>query len=376
MLVDGRLVTAAHGAAYPVVDPASGAIIAHAPDASVEDLDAAVGAARRAFDETGWSTDLELRLRCVRQLHAALVEHSGAMHGLLTAESGMPVALARGRQYDGAVADLLAASGAEIGSPTGSVAGVVAVLTPFTDPLRIALERVTAAMLRGDTVVLKPAADTPWVACQLGRLAAEHTDLPNGVLNVVPTRDVDVAVALTTDRRVDAVAFSGSAVVAERVRHQAAGKRQVIDVGGAVTVEVSPADDLTRVVRDTARAVATHAGQACGAPSRIRVSRERHHEAVDLAVAAMTAIVPGDPTDPDTVCGPVISAAHRDRVRRYLSLAEQEGGKVMVGGGTPPGRDNGFWIEPAVVTGLGADARAAREEILGPVLVVIATEDQ
>lgn len=376
MLVDGRLVTAAHGAAYPVVDPATGAIIAHAPDASVDDMDAAVDAARRAFDQTAWATDLELRRRCVRQLHAALAEHAAAMRGLLTAESGMPVALARGRQYDGVLPGLLEAADAVPGSVPRSATGVLAVVTPFTDPLRIAMERLLPALLHGDTVVLKPAADTPWVACELGRLAAEHTDLPNGVLNVVPTRDVDVAIGLTTDARVDAVAFTGSAVVAERVRHQAAGKRQAIDAGDAVTVEVSPGDDLVRIVGDAARAVASHAGQACGVPARIRVPRDRHDEAVELAVEAMAATVPGDPTDPRTVCGPVMSAVQRDRVRRYLTLAEREGGKVMVGGGTPPGRDRGFWIEPAVVTGLGADARAAREEILGPVLVVLAAEDE
>lgn len=371
MLVDGRLVGAAHGAAYPVVDPATGAIIAHAPDASAEDMDAAIAAARRAVDETGWSTDAELRRRCVRQLHAALVEHADPVRGLLVAEAGMPVALTRGRQYDGAVGGLLDDSGGE----PGGTAGVLAVLTPFTDPLRIALERLVPAMLRGDSVVLKPAADTPWVACELGRLAAEHTDLPLGVLNVVPTRDVDVAIGLTTDPRVDAVAFTGSTGVAERVRHQSAGKRQQVDVGGAVTLEVPAAADLAGTVRDAARAVAAHAGQACGVPARIRVPRDRHDEAVEVAVDAMAGFTPGDPTDPDTVCGPVISAVHRDRVRRYLALAEQEGGKVMVGGGAPPGRDTGFWVEPAVVAGLGADARVAREEILGPVLLVLAEED-
>lgn len=379
MLCDGRLVGAAHGAAYPVINPATGRLIAQAPDASVEDVAAAVEAARRAFDESAWAHDVALRRHGLRQLHRALIEHGEAFRELLVAEAGVPVALTSGEQYDEPVDALrtMIDEAERDGTSLRAPVGVVAALTPWSAPLQIALARIAPALLAGNTVVLKPAADTPWVACELGRLAAEHTDLPPGVLNVAATRDVDVAIALTADSRVDLVSLTGSALTAARVEHQAeaAGTQVELEIGARESVVVPDTEDLTAAVRTAAYEVAVQAGQRCGVPTRLLVPRERYDEAVQVAADTMRALVPGDPTEAATVCGPVISAVHRDRIRRYVALAEKEGSTVVCGGGVPGGHEGGFWFEPTVVAGRDPDARSAREEILGPVLTVLVHDE-
>ena len=371
MLLDGALVEAKDGARYPVADPSTGERVAMLPQGSEADVDAAVAVARRTFDVTGWSSDLEQRVHGLRQLHAALVEEAPAIRALTVRPAGVPVSLLDGEWYDGAVAGLagLVDTAAAVQHPAP---GVTAVVTPWTSPHQLLLDRVGRALLGGDTVVLKPGAETAWLACELARLAVEHTALPPGVLNVVTTRDVDAAIALTTDPRVDRVSFTGSAVVAQRVRHQATGggKRLDLTVGGAASRAVSDDEDLEAAVRDTAYRVAVNAGQRCGVPTRLEVPGERYDAAVDVAVDAMAALSPGDPADPATVCGPVVSPVQRDRVRRYVALAVQEGGRIACGEQLPE-RERGWWVAPTVVAGLDDRARVANEEILGPVLVVV-----
>ncbi len=392
LLVDGKLVGSSDASTFAILDPATGAVIGHAPDATAEDMEAAIAAARRAFDETGWSTDVELRVRCLRQLHCALVDHGDIMRALTTAEAGAPAFLTTGPQYDVPVEALrwtvdLAESYAwetdlgvaePMGIPTRrtvrrEAVGVVAAITPWNFPNQINLAKIGPALAAGNTVVLKPAPDTPWVAAELGRLAAEHTDLPPGVLNVVTTSDNDVAALLTTDERVDLVSFTGSTATGRAIMAAAAPtlKKVFLELGGKSAAIVLDDADLTAAVSTAAFSVSIHAGQGCALTTRLLVPRERYDEAVKVAADTMRSIGTGDPADPGTVCGPVISAVQRARIQSYLDLAREEGGTIITGGGTPEGRDSGFWVEPSVVAGLSNDSRVAREEIFGPVLVVI-----
>jgi aldehyde dehydrogenase (NAD+) len=392
MLVDGKLVGASGGGTFPILNPATGEVIGHAPDGTAADLDAAVAAARRAFDETGWSTDLGLRIRCLRQLHKALVDHGEIMRALTTAEVGAPAFLTTGPQYDvpvdtlGWTIDLAEGYAWEtdlgvaepMGIPTRrtirrEAVGVVAAITPWNFPNQINLAKVGPALAAGNTVVLKPAPDTPWVAAELGRLAVEHTDLPPGVLNVVTTSDNSVASLLTTDERVDLVSFTGSTATGRAIMAAAAPtlKRVFLELGGKSAAIVLDDADLAAAVGTAAFSVCIHAGQGCALTTRLLVPRVRYDEAVRVAADTMRSIGAGDPTDPGTVCGPVISAAQRDRVLAYLDLAREEGGTIVSGGAVPEGRDRGFWVEPTVIAGLTNESRVAREEIFGPVLVVI-----
>ena len=391
LLIDGELTAASDGTTYPILNPATGEEIGQAPDASAEDVDAAIAAARGAFDETDWSTDVGLRVRCLRQLHQALVDNAEEMRALTTAEAGAPAFLTAGPQYDVPVESLrwtidLAEvyaweSDLGVAEPMGiptrrtmrrEAVGVVAAITPWNFPNQINLAKVGPALAAGNTVVLKAAPDTPWLACELGRLAAEHTDLPPGVLNVVTPRSNEVAAQLTTDPRVDLVSFTGSTATGRAIMAAAAPtlKKVFLELGGKSAAIVLDDADLAAAVGTAAFSVCIHAGQGCALTTRLLVPRERYDEAVELAAATMASIGAQDPTDPGTICGPVISEVQRDRVLAYLDLAESEGGRFATGGKVID--QDGFWVEPTVVAGLDNTSRVAQEEIFGPVLVVIA----
>jgi aldehyde dehydrogenase (NAD+) len=393
LLVDGKLTPATGGATFETIDPATEEVLGVAADASAADLDAAVAAARRAFDETSWATDVALRVRCLRQLHDALAGHAGELRELTVAEVGAPVFLTSGAQLEGPVADLawvadlLESYGGwreDLGeaTPMGirshrwllrEPAGVVGAITPWNFPHQLNLAKVGPALAAGCTVVLKPAPDTPWCAAAVARLAAEETDLPPGVLNVVTGADHGLGAQLASDPRVDLVSFTGSTATGKRVMATAAERlaRVFLELGGKSAFVVLDDADLGAACAMAAFAACTHAGQGCAITTRLVVPRARFDEAVERTATTMRALAPGDPRDPGTVCGPLISARQRDRVEGYLRLAEEEGGSFACGGGRPGDRDRGFFVAPTLVVGLDNGARVAQEEVFGPVLVAL-----
>jgi aldehyde dehydrogenase (NAD+) len=395
LLIDGKLREASDGATFDIVNPATEEVIGAAPAATVADVAAAIAAARRAFDQTEWSTDVDFRLHCLRQLHEALVQHGPEMRTLTTTEVGAPTSLTTGPQYDVPVASLswmidLAAryeweSDLGVAQPMGistarrlrrEAVGVVAAITPWNFPNQINLAKLGPALAAGNTVVLKAAPDTPWVAAELGRLAAEQTDLPPGVLNVITSPHNAAGEVLTSDPRVDLISFTGSTATGRAVMAAAAPtlKRVFLDLGGKSAAVVLDDGDLGAGAGLAAYSVCMHAGQGCALTTRLIVPRSRYDEAVEIAANTMRYVPVGDPTDPQTVCGPLISAVQRDRVEAYLALAVEEGGRFAVGGARPAGAafERGFWAAPTVIAELDNSARTAREEIFGPVLVVLA----
>ncbi|WP_026401492.1 aldehyde dehydrogenase [Actinomadura rifamycini] len=394
--IDGKLRGSGGGASFPILNPATGQEIGRAPDGTAADVDAAVAAARRAFDETAWSSDRALRIRVLRQFHRALLDDADRLRALTTAEAGAPAFFVTGPQFDTPVESLkwtidLAEGYAwetdlGVGTTMGirsrrtvrrEPVGVVAAITPWNFPNQINLAKIGPALAAGNTVVLKPAPDTPWLASELGRLFAEHTDVPPGVFNVVTPRDNDTAALLTTDPRVDLVSFTGSTATGRAIAAAAAPtlKRVFLELGGKSAAIVLDDADLASAVGTTAFAASVHAGQGCAITTRLLVPRDRYDEAVEIAAATMGSLGAKDPLDPGTICGPVISAAQRDRVKGYLDLAAREGGRFATGGGIAEQEGElagGFWIEPTVVAGLDNTARVAQEEIFGPVLTVIA----
>ncbi|PKH40607.1 aldehyde dehydrogenase (NAD+) [Nocardioides alpinus] len=360
--VDGVERATTEGWTFPARNPADGQLLWQVPDAGIADVHAAVHAAWRAFHETQWSTDTALRAEVVLRFQEALVARSDELALLLAAETGVPIAL-RAAHVDAPIAGLRADRQQE-------PPGVTAVITPATSPLAVAIEEIGRVLVAGGTVVLKPAPEAASAALELGRIGLDI--LPRGVLNVVSTRDVDVAIALTLDDRVDEVSLTGSAVTAERVQvaGERAGKRVRLDVGGPRTIHAPDDGDLAAVVAAAAVSVAANAGQGCRLPSSVVVPAHRHAEAVDAAVATMAEVVVGDPAGPDTLCGPLRSTVARARVLRYLDLARAEGGTMEVGGRALD-RD-GWWVPPTVISGLDRQSRLVREEVLGPVLMVVA----
>lgn len=389
-LIDGKLVAASDGSSYPILNPATGEEIGRAPDGTAADVDAAVAAARRAFDETGWSTDLALRVRCLRQLHQALLDDADAFRALTTAEVGMPGFMMGAAGFDVPVEGLkwvtdLAETyefetdlgvAAPMGIPSRRTVrrepvGVVAAITPWNVPTQINLAKVGPALAAGCTVVLKPAPDTPWVAAELGRLVAEHTDIPAGVFNVVTPSSNEVAAQLTVDPRVDMVSFTGSTAVGKAIMAAAAPtlKKVFLELGGKSAAIALDDADVAAVAGGTAFAACIHAGQGCAITTRLVVPRDRYEEAVQVAAATMESIGATDPADPNAICGPVISPAQRDRVASYFDIAREEGGTFATGGSVID--QPGNWVQPTVVAGLDNSSRLAQEEIFGPVLVVI-----
>ena len=396
LLIDGQLRPARSGKVFETVNPATGDVLGVAADGSAEDLDEAICAARRAFDTTGWSTDVAHRVRGLRQLQAAFEKHAEEIRAMTVAETGSPISLTYSAQLDtpvgslGWVADLAEryewetdlGNAEPLGIPSHrwlrrEATGVVGAITPWNVPHQINLAKLGPALAAGNTVVLKPAPDTPWCATVLGRLIAEETDIPAGVVNVVPSSDHAIGAMLSTDPRVDQVSFTGSTATGRKVMASAADtvKKVFLELGGKSAFVILDDADLRGACATAAFTVCTHAGQGCAITTRLLVPRSLYDEAVDSTSRVMAKLPAADPTDPGTICGPLISVRQRDRVEGYLKLAVEEGGSFAVGGGRPEGLDGGFFVEPTLIVGVGNDARVAQEEIFGPVLVVIPFDD-
>lgn len=392
LLIDGKLLPGSAGT-FPTVNPATEEVLGAAAAAGADDMARAIDAARRAFDESDWSTNTALRVRCVRQLRDAMLAHIEELRELTISEVGAPRMLTSAAQLEGPVADLsFAADTAEsyafsqdlgeaspMGIPTRRTVarepvGVVGAITPWNFPHQINLAKLGPALAAGNTVVLKPAPDTPWCAAALGELIVEHTDFPAGVVNIVTSSDHALGALLAKDPRVDMISFTGSTATGRSVMADAAAtiKKVFLELGGKSAFLVLDDADLAGACSMSAFTASMHAGQGCAITTRLVVPRARYDEAVAAATATMSSIKPGDPNDSGTVCGPLISARQRDRVQGYLDSAVAEGGSFACGGGRPADKPTGFFIEPTVIAGLDNAARVAREEIFGPVLTVIA----
>jgi aldehyde dehydrogenase (NAD+) len=396
MLIGGRLVAAATGQTYDNVDPATEQVLGVTADGGPVDMDAAVTAARAAFDETGWAGDVALRLRCLRQLHAAHLAHAEQLRATCVAEVGAPVLLTYGPQLDAPVggiawvADLLEGYGWTEDLGVGEVfglrsqrvvhrepVGVVGAITPWNFPVQINLAKVAAALAAGNTVVLKPAPDTPWCATLLGRMVAEETDIPPGVLNIVTSSGHEVGQQLTEDPRVDLVSFTGSTATGRKVMTAAAGnlKQVFLELGGKSAAVVLPDADVAKAAGSTGVQICAHAGQGCAITSRLLLPRSRYDEGVAAVVDTMGSLAYGDPTDPSNLMGPLVSAAQRARVLGYVDQGVGEGAALALGGGTPDHLPTGYYVEPTVLVDVDPGATVAQEEIFGPVLVVLAYDD-
>ncbi|WP_024794873.1 aldehyde dehydrogenase [Tomitella biformata] len=393
LLIDGKLVpSSASGRTFPIINPATEETLGHAADGSAEDMDAAIAAARDAFDNTNWSRDHALRARCLRQLRDALQGHLEELREITIAEVGAPAFFLRGPQLEGPIEDLgyfagLAETyqwetGLGVARPMGIPSrrtvfregiGVVGAITPWNFPHQINFAKLGPALAAGNTVVLKPAPDTPWCAALVGKVIAEETDFPPGVINIVTSSDHGLGAQLSADPRVDLISFTGSTATGKAVMVAAADslKKVFLELGGKSAFIVLDDTDVAGACGMAAFTVATHAGQGCALTTRLLVPREQYDAAVAATAKAMAGLRPGDPADPGTICGPLISATQRARVESYLELAVAEGGTIVCGGGRTQGRERGYYIDPTLIAGVDNSARVAREEIFGPVLVIL-----
>jgi len=398
LLIGGKWVEAS-GGTYDVVNPATEEVVGAAPDASVADAEAAAAAAREALP--GWAaTAPEERQALMVAAAEAIRRKAGELLPLVIAETGATAAVGSRMQVPVA-ADRFARYGRDLRhvaqhplapqvaqatplAPGGLVSalalrqpvGVVACVTSFNFPMVNMAGKVAPALAMGNTVVVKPAPQDPLAVIELVRILDE-VGFPPGVVNLVNASQPSPASALVESPDVDMISFTGSTQVGVRIAEAGARtmKRLLLELGGKGACIVLDDADVKAAVGCIGSTWSFHSGQICTAPTRAVVHRSLLDEVLERLSGYAGALRVGDPTDPATVVGPLISAAQRDRVEGRIASGLAEGARLVVGGGRPAGLDKGFYVEPTLLTGTN-DMYVAREEIFGPVVVVVSFDDE
>jgi aldehyde dehydrogenase (NAD+) len=390
IFVGGRWRPSVDGTEHKVVNPASGEVLGHAVLAGDADVDAAVAAARASFDAGVWADRSPSERAGVLRAAADYLEDLGdAAVDLLTRELGCPRWFAQRahvpnplrhlRYYAGMIeteqTDEPRTDGTNHSLVVREPVGVVGAITPWNGPLSTPALKAAPALAAGCSVVLKPPPETPLTAYLLADAFAA-AGLPEGVLSIVPA-DREVGEHLVRHRDVDKIAFTGSTAAGRRIMALCAERiaRVTLELGGKSAAIMLDDADLEHVVRSLVPMAMMVNGQACIAQTRVLVPRARHTEVADALAAAFAALPVGDPFDPQTQIGPLVSDRQRQRVEGYLSLAAQEGARV-IGGGRPEHLGDGYYVCPALLTGVDNAMRVAQEEIFGPVVAVIPYDDE
>ncbi len=392
MLIDGKLTEAASGRTFDNINPSTEEVVGQVADGGEQDMRTAIEAARRAFDETNWSTDREFRKRCLQQLKDGLEREKETLRPQIVAEVGAPIALTYAIQQDTCIEDLqwdidqidrqqweqqlpvheffgMRSRRLVVREPVG----VVGAITPWNFPFMLNLSKLGPALAAGNTVVLKPAPDTPWSATFIGKVIAEQTDIPPGVVNVVTSGDpATVGEILTTDPRVDMVSFTGSTATGRRIMANGADtiKKVFLELGGkSANIILDDADFASTV--GMGAMVCVHAGQGCAITTRMLLPHSRYDEGVEMLKTAFENVPYGDPTDMANLQGPLINARQLERVLGYIEMGKAEGARLLVGGKRSDRFDKGYFVEPTLFVDVKPDMTIAQEEIFGPVLAVI-----
>ena len=380
MLIDGKWVPAASGATLDVVGPAHGTVIARAPAADAEDVDRAVRAARRAFDDGVWSRrPIAERARVLHRFADIIERRIEELYRLETLNNGRPIRETRAQisrlpewyRYNAAL--LLADRTAVVPMPGPYHSftqrfplGVVGILSSFNHPLMIGSKSLAPALATGNSVVLKPSEQTPLTTLTLGDMAVE-AGFPDGVLNIINGLGPVAGAALCEHPDVAKITFTGGTQPGRAVALAAARRfaKATVELGGKSPVIVFDDAPLDDTAKGVAFAGFIAAGQTCIAGTRLLVQRQIHDALVEALVACARRIRIGDPAATDTQMGPVISSRARDRIMDYIAIGQREGATIATGGGTPhvAGCEGGWFVEPTVMVGVSNDMRVARDEI-------------
>lgn len=393
LIIDGEEVDAVSGETMPVVNPTTGEEVARVAAAGPDDVDRAVRSALAAFRSGVWSgLPIAERSRVLHRFADALEDRLDLLYEMETLYNGRPVTetraqIARLPEWYRYNAALLIADRTDVVPMPGPYhsytrrfpLGVVGILSSFNHPLMIGSKSLAPALAAGNSVVLKPSEQTPMTSIALAEIALE-SGLPPGVLNVVQGAGPVAGAALAEHPDIAKVTFTGGTDAGRSVATAAASRfaKHTVELGGKSPVLVFADSPVAEAARGVAFSGFVGAGQTCIAGTRVLVERTVHDEFVAALVEQAERIRIGDPRLPETQLGPVISAQARDRVADYVRLGLEEGAHLATGGEAPtvPGCEGGFFVSPTVFTGARNDMRVAREEIFGPVLVVIAVDDE
>ncbi|MFF9038430.1 aldehyde dehydrogenase family protein [Streptomyces sp. NPDC014892] len=385
LFIDNEWRPSADGRSQALVNPATEEEFGRVALASSADVDAAVRAARTAFDEGPWPR-LSVKERADHMLALAdeLERHTDAIAEVVTAETGLVLGAARGNplafagllRYYASLADSAGLHEVRTGL-TGATAriekrpvGVVAAIVPWNAPLGLAAFKVPPALLAGCTVIMKPSDFSPLSAGYVAD-AALKVGLPAGVINVL-TAGPEQSQELVSHPGVDKVTFTGSTGVGRAIAASAAPtlKQVTLELGGKSPAVILPDADLDRIVHTLTINVCNNNGAVCANPSRLIVPESRKDEIVGALAEAFARVKVGDPTGPDATVGPMINKAHYEKVLGFFETARQEGATFAVGGDRAPGFDKGYYVSPTIITDVSPGSRIAQEEIFGPVTAV------
>jgi phenylacetaldehyde dehydrogenase len=391
MLIDGKWVNAASGKTFPTYNPATGEVLAQIAEGDQQDIDAAVKAARKAFDSGPWPRmTASERGKLVWKLADLLEEHLEEFATLETLDNGKPLTVARAAdvplaaemfRYMAGWANKLEGTTIPLSVPYTPGAtyhaytlrepvGVVGQIIPWNFPLLMAAWKLAPALAAGCTVVLKPAEQTPLSALRLGELIME-AGFPNGVVNIVPGFGETAGAALAAHDQVDKIAFTGSTEVGKLIVHAATGnlKKVSLELGGKSPNVVFKDADLDTAIAGAASAIFFNQGQCCCAGSRLYVERPVFDKVVEGVAAKAEKIKVGPGLDPGTHMGPLVSEEQLQRVCNYLEIGMAEGARAASGGRKLGGK--GYFVEPTVLVNTNDHMKVVQEEIFGPVVAAI-----
>jgi phenylacetaldehyde dehydrogenase len=388
MLIGGQWVQAASRETFETVNPANATTITTVASAGAADVDRAVDAARRAFEDRAWSDmNPHQRTRVLLRIADIIEAHADELALIESLDVGIPIRLARYQiaiaaetfqYYAGWPTKMLGTVNPvdasvhcyTVREPVGVCAGII----PWNGPLTMAAWKIAPALACGNTVILKPAEQSPLSALRFGELVSE-CGLPDGVVNIVTGLGETAGAAIAAHPGIDKVSFTGSTETGKKILGASVGnlKRVTLELGGKSPHIIMPDADLELAARNAASGFCLLTGQVCVAGTRILVHETVHDEFADALAKQIAAYQVGDPFAEDTMLGPVVSAAQFDRVTGYVALGQQEGARIAVGG--EPVQGPGYFVEPTLFEGVRNDMRLAREEIFGPVAALLPFRD-
>ncbi|WP_309142299.1 aldehyde dehydrogenase [Ensifer sp. ENS06] len=391
--IDGRFTDAASGETFEDISPRDGKVIARVAACDREDVDRAVLAGRRAFDAGVWRDRSPKERKKVLQRFASLFEkHMDELAVLETLDMGKPVSESRNidvnvvldtlqwyAECPDKLYDEIAPTGpGQLAMITREPIGVVGAVVPWNFPMLMATWKFAPALAMGNSVVLKPAEQSPLTAIRLAELAAE-AGIPDGVFNVVPGFGPTAGKALGMHMDVDCLAFTGSGEVGKlflQYAGQSNMKRVFLECGGkSPNIILDDVPELRVAAERAATAICFNQGEVCVAPSRLILSKRIQEQFLDIVVSTARSIRPGDPLDPSTKLGALVESSHRDRVEGYIAKGKAEGARLVLGGDRPTDTPDGYYVNPTIFADVRNDMTIAREEIFGPVLSTITVED-
>jgi acyl-CoA reductase-like NAD-dependent aldehyde dehydrogenase len=389
MWIGGKWVDADSGKTFPVFNPATEEVIAELPLGDKRDVDKAVEAARKALPVWSRKSQME-RSQIVLKIAALIKENVQEFAKIDTLDHGMPVQQAAGRP-SGSVNDFewaafntrslmghtIPVSPDELAYLQWEPVGVVALITPWNVPLGMITERLGPALAMGNTVVIKPPSVDALAAFKLAELLAtiDTLGLPPGTVNLITGPGGSVGEALASHRGVDMISFTGSSETGKSIMAAASHtiKRLQLELGGKNPVIILDDADVDTAAAESVTAQYKNCGQICASPGRFYIHEKVYDRFLEKFIEGSKKYIVGDPVDPKTQMGPVVSAEHRDRIEGYIKSAIDEGAKVILGGKRPttPPMDKGYWVMPTIITDITQKMKVAREEIFGPVACIM-----